>query len=328
MKIMFIDDDKNVLNGLRRSLFNYADKWEMTFCSEGREAMEVLDREQPDIVVTDMRMPHMDGAEVLSMVQEKHPEVVRIVLSGHSELDMVMKSVKPAHQFLSKPCPEEELISTLEHAFQLREIMTDQRVKKIVSGLEELPALPELYVQVREELAREDYSMERVGNLISKDLGMSTTILKLVNSSFFGLRRHVSSPAQAVVLLGSEIVESLILTVKLFSEFKPGSLLNYSINELSQHGVATGAMARVIAQSESQPVESCDRCFVAGVLHDVGKLILASGFNEEYAEIIGIVQKENRGVRHVEQRFFKTTHAQVGALCRPRQTPQPRFSDP
>ncbi|WP_054650256.1 response regulator [Salidesulfovibrio brasiliensis] len=128
-RVLFVDDEKNVLNGLRRMLRSIRDEWEMDFAPGGAEALELVGKKEYDLVVSDMRMPGMDGAELLTKVQELSPETVRIVLSGHSEQNMVMKSVKPAHQFLSKPCSSEQLLQTLKEAYRLRRLLNNPRIK-------------------------------------------------------------------------------------------------------------------------------------------------------------------------------------------------------
>ena len=106
-RILFIDDDAMVLKGLERTLRPFRKDWDMVFVETGKEALELLDRTPFDVVVTDLRMPVMDGVTLLKKIMKLHPQVVRIVLSGESDMNWIMRSARVSHQFLSKPCEPE-----------------------------------------------------------------------------------------------------------------------------------------------------------------------------------------------------------------------------
>jgi len=199
-RILFVDDESMVLDGLRRMLRGMRNEWEMEFAASGHEALGILAGRQFDVIVTDMRMPGMDGCQLLNHVKKLHPQVVRIVLSGQSDNDMIMKSVGPAHQFLSKPCDAEILKTTVARVCSMWNLLDDEALIKVVSGIESLPSLPQLYSEVVDEVNSAEGSLNRVGEIISKDSGMSAKILQLVNSAFFGLPRQVTSPVRAVQL--------------------------------------------------------------------------------------------------------------------------------
>jgi len=218
-RILFVDDEPMVLKGLQRSLRKMRDEWEMTFASNSKEALDILGSEPYDVIVSDLRMPEMDGAQLLAEVKSKHPEVVRIILSGQVEQETTFKSVQLAHQSLSKPCDADILKHTLNKLFALRNLLEDESIKRIVSQTETLPSLPAVYTEVVGELQSPEPSVQKIGDIISKDMGMAAKILQVVNSAFFGLVRKISNPKEAVMLLGTETIKALVLSVKIFSEF-------------------------------------------------------------------------------------------------------------
>ncbi len=146
-----------------------------------------------------MRMPGMDGAQLLDLVKVKFPRTVRIILSGQSDRETILRSVGPSHQYLSKPCDLDELKQRLMRAFALRDMLNDTHLKEVIGRLKTVPSLPALYVAVTEALRSSDSSITEIGNLIAQDMGMSAKVLQLVNSAFFGLSNRVSSPQQAVL---------------------------------------------------------------------------------------------------------------------------------
>jgi putative nucleotidyltransferase with HDIG domain len=312
-RVLFVDDEPYVLNGLRRMLHGMRQEWDMEFVSSGQEALARLSSSPFDVLVTDIRMPGMDGTELLIEVMRLYPEIVRIVLSGQSDEETMLKTVGPAHQFLSKPCDAEILKSTVVRATALRGLLSSERLKTLVSGLASLPSLPALYEQILRALQSSKISVTEVGELIAQDVGMTAKILQLVNSSFFGLPRHVSSPVEAAVLLGSGTLHALVLSVGIFSQYARGGQDNSSLDSLRNHSLAVSRYARRIAEAEKQDNAFCDDCFLAGLLHDVGKLVLFGTFPEAYPEIAHWACLQDQPLVALEQEAFGGTHAEVGA---------------
>ena len=194
-RILFVDDEPMVLNGLQRTLQKMRREWDMTFVGSGREALEVLGKKPIDVIVSDLRMPEMDGGRLLAEVKKQHPHVVRIVLSGQLDQEMTLKSVRLAHQSLSKPCDAEVLKHTLAKLFALREFLSDDSIKNIISQIESLPSMPAIYTEIVTEMQSDDPAIKKVGEIISKDISMTAKILQMVNSAFFGLFQKIKSPA-------------------------------------------------------------------------------------------------------------------------------------
>jgi len=313
LKILFVDDEPKVLEGMQRMLRSMRQEWDTAFALSGSEALEILSREPFDVVVSDMRMPGMDGSQLLTEVKRRYPDIVRIVLSGQSDKEMVLKSVQPAHQYLTKPCDAEVLKSTIRQSCALRNQFADNALRRMVAQMESLPSLPDLYFQIMNELQSEYASMHKVGEIISKDIGMTAKVLQLVNSAFFGHIRHVSSPAQAAELLGLETIKTLVLSVRIFSQFDRFNLPNFSVQRLWDHSMATGVFSRTIAIKEKQSQEAIDNAFMAGVLHDAGRLILAANFARQYRQAMEVGQQRRIPLWQAENQVFEVNHAKVGA---------------
>ncbi|MBW2096202.1 MAG: HDOD domain-containing protein [Deltaproteobacteria bacterium] len=312
-KILFVDDEPNILQGLRRMLRGMRNEWHMVFAESGEEAMRILEGDPFEVVVTDMRMPGMHGAELLKKIQKKFPEIVRIVLSGHSDQELILKSVRTAHQYLSKPCDADTLKNTVARACALRELLKDGTLKQVVSNIDTLPSLPKLYQEIMAELQSEDASMDKVAKIISGDVGMSAKILQMVNSAFFALPRHIENIAQAVNLLGLETIKALVLSAQIFRQFETKGVPESFLEKLWGHCMGTATFARTIAREENLSREAVDDAFLAGMLHDVGKLVLSTGLPEKYGEIIRRAAENGISLRDVEDEVLGTTHGAVGA---------------
>lgn len=312
-RIIFVDDESRVLQGLRRMLRPLRAEWEMEFAQNGPGALEAMAKSSFDVIVADMRMPGMDGAQLLSEVQKRYPQTVRIVLSGHSNQEMVLRTVGPAHQYLAKPSDSETIKRTVARACALRDVLTDESIKSLVSGLKSLPSIPSLYLELTQELQSPEASIQEVGRIISRDVGMTAKILQLVNSAFFGLRRHVSCPSEAAGLLGVDTIGALVLSVGVFSEFDLARSPSFSPDRLWQHSMLVGSHAKRVSRSEKAEKKSIDDAFMAGLLHDAGKLVLCANLPVEYEKALVLAKEEDLSVTRAEKEVFHVAHAEVGA---------------
>lgn len=243
MRILFVDDEENVLEGLERSLFHL--DWEVETAVGGEEALEFLASETVDVVVTDMRMPNIDGASLLSEVKELQPNALRIVLSGHTEEEAVMRAVAVAHQFLAKPCSVDMLQGVITRAQNMRAMMQDENLQMIVGQISELPTLPSIYVELTNVLRDPKAGVREVAQIVERDVAMSVKILQLVNSSFFMHATKICSVPQAVGRLGINMVKSLALMTTTFgeSEGMPKELREFVASQQA-HAVEVAVTAR------------------------------------------------------------------------------------
>ncbi|HDL18228.1 MAG TPA: HDOD domain-containing protein [Bacteroidetes bacterium] len=313
IKILFVDDEPNILGGLRRMLRNMRHEWQMKFVGSGQEALQALQEEPFDVIVSDMRMPGMNGAELLIEVMNRYPRMIRIILSGYTDQDLILKAVRPAHQYLSKPSNADKIINTIKRAGNLRNLLKNENLLKIVAQVDTLPSLPDLYWEILHELRSENSSLQKIEKIISRDVGMTAKILQLVNSAFFGLPRHISIPAQAVSLLGIDIIKTLVLSVQIFSESDGGEIAGFSLKEIIDHSFYTAKMAKEIARAETGNNMVIDDAYMAGVLHDAGKMILCHNFPQQYAEVLALTKRKEIPEFMAEKEIFGTSHSKVGA---------------
>ncbi len=308
-RILFVDDEPRVLEGIENLLFPYMDDWDMAFTESGEEALELLKDEHFDVIVTDMRMPRMDGATLLHRVKEQYPDVVRIVLSGHSDLEAALRVMPIAHQFLSKPCDGETMVRVLRRACDLQALINDEVLRGLIGKLGELPARPKTYAELTVLLADEQTSLADVVDVIEQDIGISTKLLHVVNTAFFSRGKVVTSVRQAVPRLGATFVKDLALAVEVFRDFRSGSKGKFSIDELHDDSFRTGSIAKRLLEDRRQSEDA----FLAGTLHDVGKLILASALPEHLSASMEQASRTGVPLYIVEEELVGVTHAEIGA---------------
>lgn len=312
-RILFVDDEPLLLEVVEARFAERASLWEMDFAESGEVALGHMFRKRYDVIVADMRMPQMDGIELLTLVMQRHPNTTRIMLSGQADRDKALRLVGTAHQYIAKPCDLNELEKAVDQALEQRDILTNESLKKLVSQLQSLPSIPSLYLQLVDELQQDDPSIERMASIISHDLGMCSKMLQLVNSAFFGLPRKISNPEEAVGYLGVETVKALVLYLHIFSLYERTKVSGFSFEHLWNHCWSVGVIARKIAQLEGLPASESDPLFVAGLMHDVGKLVLATGVPTSYQLAIDRAQQDRLHMHEAESSVFGTSHAEVGS---------------
>lgn len=312
-RILFVDDEAMVLAGLQRSLRGMRNEWEMAFVSSGAEALQLMQQQPFDVVVTDMRMPAMNGAQLLEEVKRRFPQCFRIVLSGQADQESIMRAVAPAHQYLAKPCDTNELKKRLARAFTVRGLLRNAELQAVVSRLQAMPSLPALYIEVTNELENAEPSIIRIAKLISEDMAMTAKMLQLVNSAFFGLRCRVSNPVQAVQLLGLDTLRALVLSTHVFDRFRTEIFGDAEVSYLWKHSFAVARFAKHIAAFEKADRQMIDDCFTAGLLHDSGKLILSSAMGKKYQTVLELVKRGEKVLVDAETLVLGCNHAEIAA---------------
>ncbi len=312
-RLLFVDDEPNVLQGLKRMLFKMKDQWDMYFASGGKEALEILDKNRIQVIITDMQMPGMNGLELLREVCSSYPKVFRVVLSGHSQHEMLVEAAKLAHQFLTKPCSADMVVKTIEQALKFRQILHNEEAKRIVSRISMLPTMPVTFQRISEEMANPDYSVAAIARIVAEDSSMSANILKLVNSSFFGLINRITSPEKAIALLGADTLRSFIVNEHIFTEIKTGQIKYFNLDLLRNHTLLVARLSKTISKLIGQSKLHTDMSSIAGLLHDIGKVVLITNFNKTYKVVVEEARAQNRSIWDMEKEIIGTTHAEVGA---------------
>ena len=310
MKILFIDDEPLVLEGLERMLFDLADEWDMTFVGSGAEAFQELERESYDVVVSDMRMPEMDGVAVLREMHRRFPEITRIILSGHAEEGAALCVVPFAHQFLSKPCKAEVLQEVIERTHSLQVLLRDETVRATVGQIDRLPPVPQVYTALTKVLANQEASAEDVAEIIKQDTAMCAKILQLVNSAFFSRGIPSTDICQAVTRLGFQLVKDLTLSAEVFRTPElPIQVDGFSLEALQRHAFHAATIASKLLTDRKQAAEA----FMAGMLHDVGKLIMATELPDKLEAALTLAAAQEQSLYAAESQLHGVSHAEIGA---------------
>jgi HD-like signal output (HDOD) protein/CheY-like chemotaxis protein len=275
-RIVFVDDELNILQAMGRSFHGMRNEWNMEFLSSGAAALESLAKAPADVIVSDMRMPGMDGWQLLAEVKKLYPQTVRLVLSGHADPSSVMRAVGTAQLYLAKPCESGSLKAAIVQTQMLRQLLSSDRLALLVGEVGMLPSAPTAFQEILTCLQNPAASLTDASQIIGRDVAMTANIMKLVNSAFFGSRRPITTIDRAVAYLGMDTLGALVLGHCVFQSGVATGIDGFSLEELWLHTEQTAAAARAIALSENLSVARADEAFLAGVLHDVGKVVFAT----------------------------------------------------
>ena len=312
-RILLADQDEAVLTTLVTAASRHGADWEVLTASSGEDALALLTMRPFDVMIAGNRMADLSGLDLLRATMIRHPYMARIILLDQPEPELMLGALGTAHQYLVKPCAPGDLLSAVTRLMALDQFFTNQPLRRVVARIQQLPSPPTVYFRLMKELARLDATTESVGAIIAQDASLTAKLLQLVNSAYFGLGRRAASVPEAVQILGFNLVKSLSLSFSLFASLNPVSIGELNADRLYLHSLATGLLAQSIVAGETADPAMIAGAFTAGILHDTGKLVLASAMPELYAQAVRLAADELMPQWQAEANVFGVSHAEVGA---------------
>jgi putative nucleotidyltransferase with HDIG domain len=297
--VLFVDDEP-----LIRSLYetlspDLGPDFTVKTAKDGFEALRVLDEMKVEIVVSDLEMPEMPGGELLTLVERKYPDAMRVVISGYDDELHVARCLTFGHRYLKKPIEPENLANTLKRLSTLRHTLSNSKVKSVLSGSDSLPSPPETYLHLSEALQKSETGYEDFAAIIEDDPLLKEHLLNSVNSPAFGLSVRVEEIKELFEVVGVHVVRALILAIHTKEFFEPRTKNAELFNRLWQHALETATSSRKIARVERHTFRECQTAYVAGLLHDIGKFMIAAHLNSTDAPMQdGQSEEQIVGINH------------------------------
>jgi HD-like signal output (HDOD) protein/ActR/RegA family two-component response regulator len=308
--ILFVDDDRDLLDSVRARLYKHRHDWNMQFVLSGDEAIAAMEKHQFDLVVSDVRMPGMDGGQLLTVVKQRWPNAMRIIVSGYSDPVQAVRLTSLAHQYVAKPCDGRELENIIERCFHLKDLLGQEALRKVVGRIAKLPAMPKTYGLLQAALAQPSVTAAEIGDIVNADAAIASKVLQITNSAFFRLRKPMVRIKDAVTYLGFATVRNLVLSAEIFSKWKPAQgLSDVDPERLQTHAQCTAAACKALAGGRASP----DDAWLAGLLHDIGYWIMVQECPQDLASALALARAENLPLLECERRITGATHAEIGA---------------
>ncbi len=302
-RIVFVDDEPIVLKALSRMLYVH-DEWEVATACTGAEALAAISAAPTDVIVSDMQMPDMDGVTLLTQVMKQHPRVVRLVLSGESDLARARAVIPVAHQYLAKPCSGQDLLDVLRSLSGLRALIGQRTLQEAVGRLGTLPSRPEVYFELTHALEDPDVSVGGLVGIVQRDANITSRILQLANSAFLGAHQRTTSLQQAVSFIGFRMLRDLVMTCEVFRSVGSGDATRGE-----EARMLDGArIAQIIAGRQAD-----DSLLTAALLRDLGSLIVQR--TEPPTARSAVKARVAAGASQVaaEREIYGYSHPEIGA---------------
>jgi HD-like signal output (HDOD) protein len=312
--ILLVGVDPACVTGLRNAVDGTEDEWIISTANAASEALALLENNAFEVVLTRAKLADMDGLELLDAVMTRAPETIRMLLSDYASRETTVRAIGKAHHHLIEPCDPLTVLALLGRIEAFQSGICNPALPALISRLPQLPSPPELYFEVLGELQSGEGSLDRIGSLIAQDPSLTAKVLQLANSAVFGLQLRVDHPVEAVAYLGLETTKALLLLAHSFSYFEKVHSHRFSLPSLQYHSLTVGRYAQRIADVEDSSSEVRSQAFTAGLLHDLGKLLLAANVPEQFDQIWTQCQNERRPVWEVETQLLGANHAEVGGF--------------
>lgn len=307
-KILFVDDEVQILKAFRR-LFMDTD-YEIITAGSGEEALDILQEEEVDIIVSDMKMPNMTGYELLSKVKEKYPNIVRIILSGFSDERIVYDALQKniAKLYILKPWENTSFINTLEKVFQIENVLKNGDVLKLINNAEELPTIKGSYVNIINTIdsGQEIY---KIIESIECDYSIAGKLLHIVNSSYYGIK--TGSIKRAVSYLGVDNIKNIVIASAFIDSLGFDPNYNEKIALLWKQSFISNRIFNII-YNEFLNKKTPETAMTAGLLCNVGVIFLIHSFKEKYVEILDEISRTGENIIEIENKAFGTNHQEIG----------------
>ncbi len=288
-KILLVDSDTSACLELAHVLAKARPAWTITTASSGKQALDTLfddSMEVPvDVIVGEAQLVDMSGFQLLDQARKAPRPPVRFTLTADAGAEAVLGNLRVNQRFLLKPLEVEMLAISIERSMILNECMNQEPLKRFMRSVTSIPAIPAVYDDMMQELASPHSSLLKVGDIVETDTGLTLSVLKVVNSAFYGINRRVESVAQAVTLLGVHMIKNITLTTKVFSRFSGSKLSTRRLAELNEEAVRIGALSNQFARLAKMPRTALDHCQIAGMMANVGQLVAAARADEPDASL-------------------------------------------
>jgi len=285
--------------------------WEPTSVAGEADALAQFEKRSFDACLVDFNLGSPDASELLNQVLEQRPETIRFLLAYEADLALVAAKVLGSPQILPKPVEPASLKKRLEEG--VNDSDPKQSGNDAANDARDSSAIPSVYSEVLRAIESLGVTDAQVGEIIAQDAALSSEVLRLTNSSYRGFPGDLSDPVEAVQLLGFETVKALVMALQYLAEhsrLRPGYL---SLDQLWQHSVKVGQIARDLILFETKDRTLASQALVGGLLHDLGKVVLATNFADLYGRVHSLARKQPVTLWDVEKEMFGANHGEIGA---------------
>lgn len=309
-RVLFVDNDNSFLE-VYRKVFSSSESWKCNYAIDVFSAIDYLNYIDFDIIVVDLTLPLFDGSQLLDYVKKRYPSTIRIIFTACEDIESHIKVIKLGHQFFLKTTSVYKIEEAIKQIYVLYTVIINPKTRTFLSTLDNIPAMPDIFYSLKRKLQQESCSVKEVANIIASDIGLTATLLKIVNSDYFGITEKISDPFQATSLLGLQLINALVVSAHLFSLFKADNDL--PLSDIMRHSLQCAKHAKTIATYQNYSLQKIEKITIAALLHDVGRLIFGNVLPHGFKNTMKYCDSTYRPNSEVESDVFGINHSQIGA---------------
>jgi HD-like signal output (HDOD) protein len=311
-QVLLLDTGHGALAKLMPALQAEAPDTGYLLVNDPEAARELVARRDISIVVADFGADTGACSAFFLAIGRDKPGSIRVAVVPDAASLTDGFSNGGAHYCLSADSDARELSAVLERGRVVWERMQQTpRLAEILSGLDIIPTPPAMYFDIRDALEQESSTVQTIARLVERDPALAAKTLKVANSGFYALPRTVADLVQAIGLIGTDTVMALALSAHLFEHLP---LPGVNLDKLWLHGLAISTLARFIAREEGGDRPTINASGVAGLLHDVGGLLLLANFPAEYQRVLRMAGGDETTLLELEQAHLGVGHPELGGL--------------
>jgi putative nucleotidyltransferase with HDIG domain len=309
--ILFVDDEPSIL-GIYEMLQPFlGPEFSIATATNAQDALQLMTTQPVDVVVSDLTMPQIGGIDFLTRVAAQHPATARIVISGYADEITAAKCVMVGHRYFNKPFSPNTLTTVLHSLCDAQTKAANNRIREYVGRLESIPTLSRTFQELNRALRSNGLPIRDISAIIERDLALTAKVLQMVNSARFSPARRINSIFEAVQMLGFDLVRALVLGIHVF-QFGDKISSSNLYQTVWNHSLQTAFGAKQLAALEGLDSDACEDAFLLGLLHDIGKVVLAASCSE-YHDLWKKHFHDSRTLIARENDAFGANHSNVGA---------------
>lgn len=285
--------------------------WEVVVASDGTLAGRLLGSRPIHAAVVGLE-PALGGIAFLDWLRRHHPQVTRVAAFPNDNPDHNLRAANAAHVYVKPTTQERELGHLIGRTVGLQARLGTEKLIAFAGSLQRIPSVPRVYAELRSVMSNPDFDLEAVANVLHRDPGLVVKVLQVVNSAFYGLRQRISDLHHAVALMGSATISTLVLGISLHDQFAVLGAARRALDEEWHRALAVADAAKRIAEAEHVGSETVEEAYLAGLLHNVGRLVLASNLSDRFTAIEWPADRSE--LIAIERSAFGAGHPELGGL--------------
>jgi HD-like signal output (HDOD) protein len=310
--IYIVDDQLPVLETAVIILRGMDAQWEVAGFSDPLEALAAVKVRAPDLILSDQLMPGMQGSQLLEEVRKVAPAVIRVIMSGYVSLSK-LTLITSAHQYMAKPFDIGKLRDLVQRSFAAQERIVNKGLQTVATSLRSIPSLPQVHQSLLAELENTSTASSTIARMVAEDAGLSIKVLQLANSPLFGQGYLITNPTDAVMCLGTEMIAAIVLSQSLFRHYETLSSADLDLPRVWSHSWETAYLGQLICRQKGLQRRKAEEAFLAGLLHEAGRLILVDNFAGQFATACREARQAKSPLAPRLLENFLTTPAQLTA---------------